>query len=103
LDKFGYYYSVWDGLDLYYKLGKKEKARKIARQLIQHYKEYLLYYNAMDESDLIKYGDELGDKLMKLQTTLRIISSNDPEYYKEINKDLKQYITGLANRLGYDK
>ncbi len=103
LDKFGYYYSVWDGLDLYYKLDKKEKARKIARQLIQHYKEYLLYYNAMDESDLIKYGDELGDKLMKLQTTLRIISSNDPEYYKEINKDLKQHITGLANRLGYDK
>ncbi len=85
LDKYGYYYSVWDGIELYYKLGKKEKARKYARQVLNHYLDYIDYFTSMPQNQMEDNVAELEDKLYKLQATLQLISDNDKEFEKEID------------------
>jgi len=85
----GFYYSVWDGIDLYYRMGEKEKARKLAQELMDHYLQYLNYYVGMSRKDLRKMGNDPEDKIMKLENTLRLIQKYDPELYKEYEKLLQ--------------
>jgi len=97
-EKYGYYYSTWDGLELYYRMGEKEKARKIARKLVNHYLEYLRYFASMNRSQLKDNMKDLEDKLYKLQATLQLISRYDKELYNKLKKEtdeaLRPFIHG---------
>jgi len=93
LDKYGYYYSVWDGLELYYQLGEKEKARELARKTVQHYLDYIRYFGQMSRHELKQNMKELEDKLYKLQATMQLISQYDPELYKELKKQTDEALS----------
>ncbi len=97
LEKYGYYYTVWDGIDLYYQLGQQDKARKYTRTLIDHYLEYIDYFGAMNQSDLMNFLDMLEDKLYKLNATMQIVQKYDREYFDELQKEtdkaLKPFLT----------
>jgi hypothetical protein len=93
LEKYGYYYTVWDGIELYYKSGQKEKARKYARQLVDHYLDYMNYYGSMKDKDLMQNIDELEDKLYKLNATAKLIQENDPEFYETLRPEIEKALS----------
>ncbi len=87
----GYYYSAWDGIALYYRMGQKEKARQLARQLMDHYLEYLRYYNNMSRRQLREMGRDPEDKMMKLENTLRILQDYDKKLFDEYSKQIQNF------------
>ncbi len=97
LDKYGYYYTAWDGMELYYRLGQKEKAREIARKIVNHYLEFINYYASMDEPEVMNHLDDLEDKLYKLNATVNIIKQYDPELYKEIKEQTDKALKPFLN------
>ncbi len=92
VEKTGYYYSTWGALELYYRMGEKEKARKLARTLMDHYLQYLKYFGSMSRKDLRLMGKDPEDKIMKLENTMRIIQKFDKELYDEYAKKLGAYM-----------
>jgi ABC-type multidrug transport system fused ATPase/permease subunit len=97
LNRYGYYYSVWDGLELYYQLGEKEKARKIARELLDHYLEYIKYFSAMPHRDLVENTSDVEDKLYKLNGTLGLIQQYDKDLYDQVKDTVNQALQPLLN------
>ncbi len=98
LKKFGYYYSAWDALNLYYKLKAKDKARNLANQMIDHYLEYMRYFNEMNTKQLRDNFDQVNDKIMKLNNTVQIIRSHDPDLAKEVDKKMEPVLSKLAQK-----
>ncbi|NPA43118.1 MAG: DUF2723 domain-containing protein [Chlorobi bacterium] len=96
-EKYGYYYSLWDAIELYYRLGKKDKARELARKTVNHYLSYINYYAQMSRSQLRDHMKDLEDNLYKLQAVMQIISKHDPELYAELEKETNRALSPFLN------
>jgi len=94
-EKYGYYYSLWDGIEAYYRMGEKEKARQYAKQIMEYYLDYFRYYSSMNRDQLEQNLKDLEDKLYKLQTTLNLIQEYDPEFYEEMKKETDEVLAPL--------
>jgi len=70
-------------VDLYYKLGKVEKARKLANILLKRFKEYLLYYADMPLQEKFANFDDIEHNFLLYREILRIITENKDETFAE--------------------
>jgi len=81
VQRFGFYSSLLDYIDLYYKLGKVEKARKVANILLKNFKEYLEYYADMPLQDKYANFDDIERNFLLYREVLRIITNNNDESF----------------------
>ena len=73
---FGFYSSLLDYIDLYYKAGAKDKAENLANILIKIQKEYLNYYADMSLQQKMDNVDDIQRHFMMFKEILKIIQKN---------------------------
>ncbi len=85
--KFGHNSFLVPFIDLYYKIGEKEKGRKLYEKLKGMYQEYLLYYSQFDMRDieLVFSGIELS--IRSYDQILRFIAPYEDKDYLEKERD----------------
>jgi hypothetical protein len=81
--KFGSPGMLMDYVNSYYKLGKPEKARRLAEKIISMNQEMLVYYSRFDDSFFSSYYNELENNLLMYGELVRIISEYDDETYSD--------------------
>ena len=88
---FGFYTSLLEYIDLYYKLGEKEKARNLASLLIDVEKEYLNYYGNMSLQQKMDNFEDIQHHFLVFRELLNIIQANkDEEFYKQKVKEFAE-------------
>ena len=91
IEKFGYYMSLLDYIDLYYKLDKKQKAHKVAKTILKKFEEYLNYYGKVSLQQKYNSFDIIERNLLLYREAINIAAKNkDNEFVDEyLDKFLK--------------
>jgi tetratricopeptide (TPR) repeat protein len=95
VDKFGFYSSLLDYIDLYYKLGKQDKARQLAGKLLKKFKEYLDYYADLPLQDKYQNFDDIERNFLLYREVLKIATQNNDNQFAE---DKMKDFEGLMNK-----
>ncbi len=83
VDKFGYYSSLLDYIDLYYKLGQKDKARQVAGQLLNKFKEYLNYYADLPLQEKYQNFDDIERNFLLYREVLKMATRHKDEAFAD--------------------
>jgi len=95
INKFGFYSSLLDYIDLYYKLGKQDKARKVAGDILKKFKEYLDYYADLSLQKKYQNFDDIERNFLLYREVLRkVTQNNDNQFAEDKMKDFE----GLMNK-----
>ena len=92
---FGHYSIALGYTELYYAIGKKEKARKTAETLISIFQEKLLWYSTFDDSFIEIIFDEIESALYLYKKGVLDqieIYDTDKKYINKLQSDFKNYI-----------
>lgn len=82
------HYSLWLGvIDNYYKIGKKEKAKAVAQEMVTMFKDNLLYYNTLDYYDSKSYYDDIGTDLLMYGNIVESATEYDKAFADELITD----------------
>ena len=82
IDYFEYYTTVEPFAEGYYKIGKKEEARKILNQLIKKYQEKLTFFHSQSEKQKAFYRMEIYREIDIYRSLLLLAQeSGDVEFY----------------------
>jgi len=95
VDKFGFYSSLLEYIDLYYKLGKRDKARKVANDLLKKFKEYLDYYAELPLQEKYQNFDDIERNFLLYREVLKIVTQNNDNQFAE---DKMKEFEGLMNK-----
>ncbi|WP_299524414.1 DUF2723 domain-containing protein [uncultured Lutibacter sp.] len=85
--KFGHYSMLIAYIDLYYRLDKNEKARKLASELKKALQENLTYYSQFDESEIESVFTEVERSLLMYDQIVKTAIRFDDEAYATSIKD----------------
>lgn len=84
IDYFEFYTTVNPFAEGYYKIGKKEEARKILNQLMKKHQEKITFFNSQSEKQKAFYGREINDEIKRYYMLLLIAEeNNDLEYHSQ--------------------
>ena len=84
LDYYDFYSMVDPFADGYYKLGEKEKARQLLKQLAAKYQDNLKYFSGVTAEDQNDMGVDLFTSIERYRGLLHIMKDNkDDVYYNE--------------------
>jgi diadenosine tetraphosphate (Ap4A) HIT family hydrolase len=100
---YGFYASLLDYIDLYYKLEKTEKAEKLARQLLNKFKEYLDYYAGLTLQEKYENFNDIERNFLLYREVLRIASDhNDNKLVDEKMKEFESIMNKYQDMLQQD-
>ncbi|WP_456377133.1 glycosyltransferase family 117 protein [Lutibacter sp.] len=85
--KFGHYSMLISYQELYYRLNKNEKARKLASELKTVLQENLIYYSQFDESEIESVFTEIERSLLMYDQIVKTAIRFDNETYATSIKD----------------
>jgi len=75
------HYSLALGLiEDYYQIDKKDKARKVAKELTDIFKDYIKYYNSLSEHYKPKYYDQADSYMLMYSNVIDIVSKYDKDF-----------------------
>ena len=75
------HYSLDLGLiDDYYQINKKEKARKVVKELTDIFKDYIKYYNSLSEEDKPRYYDQADTYMLMYSNVIDTVSKYDKDF-----------------------
>ncbi len=84
IEYFEYYTTVNPFAEGYYKMGKKEEARKILNQLIKKQQEKITFFNSQSEKQKAFYAREINDDIKRYYMLLLIAEeNNDLEFHSQ--------------------
>jgi len=93
VNKFGHYSMLIGYVDLYYGLGKKEKARKLTAELKVVLQENLRYYSQFDESTVEAVFNEIERSLLMYDQLVKTaIRFDDAAYANTIKEEYVGYL-----------
>jgi hypothetical protein len=82
------HYSLSLGLiDNYYLVGNKEKARKVARELTNIFKDYINYYNSLSDADKPRYYDQADTYMLMYSNVIDTVSKYDKDFAASLIDD----------------
>ena len=93
IHKFGHVSMVIGYVDLYYQLGKKEKARAVANEIIKELTQSLMYYGQFDETNIESVFNEIERNLIMFNRMVENATEYDEEEYASQIKT--NYVTVL--------
>ena len=100
VEQFGFYSSLLDYIDLYYQLGKRDKARRLANTLTKRFKEYLDYYADMSLSEKYRNFDDIERNFLLYREVLNIAAkNNDNQYVEDKMKGFESIMTKYQDML----
>jgi len=88
---YGLYEVVHPFVEGSYKVGEKENARQMAKELIQKSQESLTYYKGLEINDIEYYAREIITEIEIWRSLLQIIEEEDPSYYASLVPDFNTY------------
>jgi hypothetical protein len=91
LNPMGYY--DLQTADLYYKIGKTEKANRIVESVVGNIREELVYFFSLSENDLASVADDLAQDAAITQEIFRVLLVN-----KQIDTE-KKYLNDILDLL----
>ncbi len=102
IDYYSYYTMVEPFCDGYYKVGEKQKARKILDKLVGKYQENLKYYKTFSLNDQNFMFSDIATDIERYRSLLLVMKSNgDLEYYNK-HKSAFNAINKLFPRVDRD-
>jgi len=91
--KFGHYSMLISFIDIYYSLGKEEKARLLISQLKTVLQEKLTYYSQFDETNIEGVFDEIQRNLLMYDQIVKTgISLDDEDFAAELKTEYVLYL-----------
>ena len=91
--KFGHYSMLISFIDIYYSLGKEEKARLLISQLKTVLQEKLTYYSQFDETNIEGVFDEIKRNLLMYDQIVKTgISLDDEDFAAELKTEYVFYL-----------
>jgi tetratricopeptide (TPR) repeat protein len=92
VDYYGYYTLLEPYATGYYRLGEKEKARKLLDGLIKKYQEELNYYKGLAPDEQNEMAMEVIGAIERYRSLLWIMKDeNDPGYYEKARRTFNTY------------
>ena len=92
IEYFEYYTTVEPFAEGYYKIGKKEEARKILNQLIKKYQEKITFFSSQSEKQKAFYVNEINREIRLYYLLLLLAEdNNDTEFYNTQIVKFKNY------------
>ncbi|NER12690.1 DUF2723 domain-containing protein [Leptobacterium flavescens] len=96
VDNFGYYVFLEPYVEGYYKVGQKEKAREIYKDVAEKYQESLNYYSQLDLDKQYDHVSDIITDVERYRGLLDIVIANDDETFgrdqvEKFNTYLKQF------------
>lgn len=88
---YGLYQIVHPFVEGYYKVGEKEKAREMVKELVQKSKESLTYYKGLQMDDIQYYQQEIITDIEIWRELLETVKEEDPSYFKTLVADYNTY------------
>lgn len=88
---YGLYQIVHPFVEGYYKVGEKEKAREMVKELVQKSKESLTYYKGLQMDDIQYYQQEIITDIEIWRELLETVKEEDPSYFKTLTADYNTY------------
>ncbi len=103
VDQFGFYSSLLDYIDLYYKLSKQDKARKLSKDLLRHFKEQLNYYADLPLQEKYRNFDDIERNFLLFREVLKMASANkDTKFADEQMKAFEGLMAKYQDMLQQD-
>ncbi len=103
VNDYGFYASLLDYIDLYYKLDKTEKAENLAGKLLTKFKEYLDYYAGLSLQQKYQNFDDIERNFLLYREVLRIASDhNDNQLVDEKMDEFKSLMDKYSDMLQDD-
>ncbi len=103
---YGNYTSLEPFAEIYYILGKKEKAIDILKQVSQKYHEQLYFYQSMSGEEQNEFAFEIVDTIRNWERLIDIANKYDQPTAKELSvrlKSYKEYYIHLLKAFGLDE
>ncbi|MCC9041958.1 DUF2723 domain-containing protein [Myroides sp. M-43] len=88
---YGLYQVVHPFVEGSYKVGEKEKARLMVKELVQKSKESLTYYKGLQMDDIQYYQQEIMTDIEIWRELLEVVKEEDPSYFKTLVADFNTY------------
>ncbi len=95
----GYYHAGITGVQLYYRAGAKEKARRLAREIADYYLDKFRYYASLDRKHLFDNINDVEMDLNFLSSLLAVLQQYDREYFEKINAEVQDTLKPLEKYL----
>ncbi|HNU59311.1 MAG TPA: DUF2723 domain-containing protein, partial [Aquaticitalea sp.] len=101
VDKFGYYTLLEPYITAYYEVGKKEKARKLYKDVTKKYQENLIYYSSLSLNNQTKLLDEIVTDIRRYRSLVDIlIEYGDDEMAMSETKNFNKYLEKFEHFIG---
>ena len=92
LEYYGYYLTLEPFVNGYYKVGEKEKARQLVKQLANKYQQELLYYSTFSAGDKTFMGTDIVSAIERYRNVLKVVKKNgDIDFYNECRGPFNSY------------
>lgn len=92
LDKTGFPLSIEPFIQFYYLIDEKDTARKLFRQVVTDYQEYLKFYSTMNLKNKFINADEIFRKYGQYYSLMRLVNLLDSDLSKEEIEIFNQYV-----------
>lgn len=95
IKRYGHYGLVLGYVDAYYNVNKQEKARKVARILVDIFRDRIEFYSGLDQYGVNQHFSDIEATLMMYNNVVATAEQKDTEFATELKKGYIEDIKSL--------
>ncbi len=93
--RYGHYGLVLGYIDAYYNIDKKEKAREVAKILVDIFRDRIAFYSGLDQYGVNQHFSDIEATLMMYNNVVATAEQKDTEFANELKKGYIEAIKSL--------
>jgi len=86
IERYGNYSLTLGFVDNYYKINKKEKARKTAKTLVEIFQDRIQYYGRLDPYNAARYADDIDATFIMFNNVVAMTNEYDKTFSNDLEK-----------------
>ncbi|MEO6347241.1 MAG: DUF2723 domain-containing protein [Aquaticitalea sp.] len=103
VDDYGYYTLLEPYVSAYYEIGKKDKARKLYKQVSKKYQESLTYYSGLSLENQTRMLDEIVTDIERYRSLVDLlVQYKDADFAMQETKKFNDYLKLFSHFMGDD-
>ncbi len=103
VDDFGYYTLLEPYISAYYEIGKKDKGRKLYKEVAKKYQENLTYYSTLTRENQTRLLDEIVTDIERYRSLVDVlVSYNDKEFALQETEKFNSFLNLFSHFMGED-
>jgi len=98
VDDYGYYTLLEPYISAYYEVGKKEKGRKLYKEVSKKYQESLVYYSELDLEDQTRLLDEIVTDIERYRSLVDLlVQYQDEDFAMQETQKFNKYLERFSH------